>query len=89
MLVDSMQQEAQEERDQAAIDLMQTQLLTTKNQLWKDVSWLSRKSYLYQNYNSRRGRSYAQIGTEDGYGYRRNPYEGQLHDKVKEMKQAF
>ena len=70
--------------------MIRTQLLTTKNSLWKDISWLSRKSYLYQNYNQRRGRSYAQIGTEaGGYGYRRNPYEGALHDKVKEMRQAF
>ena len=38
-------QTAQEETDQAARDVLQLGLIKTKNQLWKDLSWLTRKHY--------------------------------------------
>ena len=38
-------QTAQEERDEAARDLLQVGLVTTKNSLWKDISWLTRRQY--------------------------------------------
>ena len=36
-------QTAQEERDEAARDVLQVALVATKNQLWKEISWITRK----------------------------------------------
>ena len=54
-------QDAQEERDSAARELLQTELVTLKNKLWKDLSWIvknhQKKVFGYGRYGSY-GRSY-------------------------------
>jgi len=49
-------QDGQEERDEEASDIMKVALVTTKNSLWKDISWLTRKQYAAGGYGQgRRG----------------------------------
>jgi hypothetical protein len=52
-------QEAQEERDEEACDVLKVALVTTKNSLWKDISWLTRKQYAAGGYgHGHHGRGY-------------------------------
>ena len=55
-------QNAQEAQDEAARDMDQIALVTTKNELWKDMSWIIRQTY-------------AQTGQEK-HGYSAGPVYG-------------
>jgi ribosomal protein L7/L12 len=52
-------QTAQEEQDEEACEVLKVALVTTKNSLWKDVSWLTRKQYAAAGYgHGRHGKGY-------------------------------
>lgn len=65
-------QTAQEERDEAARDVLQVALVATKNQLWKEISWITRKQYINASYDYnhyRNHRDYHGAYEYDAYSY--------------------
>ena len=49
--MNDMAQDAEEELCEAAREMYETQLEATKNKLWKDISWHTRKHYQTATYS--------------------------------------
>lgn len=68
-------QDAQEHRDEEACEVLKVALVTTKNTLWKNLSWLTRRQFSHAGYGLR----------HNGYGYGYSGKEFNHHDEDEEL----